>query len=154
MLLKGRTAPQPELDLLRRLFLVDWKHTIKRGETLSGMSWYTNFDGPEAKEYWMFLETDTCVRWDPVWHRVREGIRPPVLHLSEDMQATVRHVIDATEKISSDSLCRLVFSTYAILNSPDQGPLNLPQLTLDYKKFKERLGLSAVEIASDPRKSF
>ena len=132
-------------EIIKILYLVDWKNTISYGKPLSNIIWKINDFEPQTDE-----DSLNEIIKGIIKHRskerhnliVREQDRQEIersIKISNSEIQTINFVFKWLTNKSETELRRLVYSTYPAISKNNSEQLNLPDLAKEYEEVKLEL---------------
>lgn len=122
-------------------YLADWKSTLVRGETISGISWFFDNYGPfvwdvvdsinEKPSVFELEDTENLYGSTKRLIRLKKNIGVPLL-TREDLEI-LDHVIEHTSEKSWKEFIELVYSTYPVSSSSRYSYLDLGEKAIEYQ---------------------
>ena len=148
LLLRASPARKlPSDRLVKMLYLVDWKHSIDYGFQATNLQWFADSLGPfdtqlpglveKLPNLFAIHQLSDTVEDSPVEIECIDHTYSPRLIDSE--RKAVDHILKVTSGKTWPQIVRLVFATFPMMSKHRYSSLNLPELAVEYKKFKQEL---------------
>lgn len=127
--------------LVKLIYLIDWKYTIKQGSQYTCINWYFNHYGPYVNDVIDLMRNRPGVFQVNSYNNQYQGITDKFIlldksqiSLSNDIKAITDSFIEYTYKLTWSNFISLVYSSYPIKSSLKYTALDLVKLAEDYKK--------------------
>lgn len=126
--------------VMKLLYLIEWRYAITKFEKLTDIEWINTEYGPFYKSLRdIFDESSNFDVKDDIDDNGRKQTmifflnRKADINLKENTKEVINFVIDICKDYSWVELNSLVNSTYGVINTPQEGVINVLELAKKYK---------------------